>query len=115
MPGAHEPKVAGAAGLTFGASEEITGVLKRSAVLEGQAHQASDYVIEVDQFRRTAQTFQVKEDFGGVGIVIDADVQRPLIGNPDLWGDVRLARGEDGTLAQDGCSVSLGVVSVWRS
>lgn len=50
MPSAHEPKVAGAAGLKFGASEKIANLLKRSTVLQGETQQAGDYVVQTDQF-----------------------------------------------------------------
>ena len=40
-----------AAWLKFGACEEITDLLKRSAILQGETHQAGHYVVETDQFR----------------------------------------------------------------
>ncbi|MEK7764377.1 MAG: hypothetical protein AAB433_22620 [Nitrospirota bacterium] len=58
-----------AAWFKFGSSEEIADLLKRSAVLKGQAHQTGDDVIEADQFRGAVRTFESEEDFSRSGVV----------------------------------------------
>lgn len=70
------------------------------AVLEGDAHQARHHVIKPDQLRGTVQTFHAKENFGGVFIVMDADVKSPLPGDLDLLRDVLTASGESTTLVR---------------
>ena len=65
----------------FGVCEEIADLLKRSAVLQSQTHQAGNDVVETDQFRGTVGSFQTKEDFCGVFVVMHADVERALTSN----------------------------------
>lgn len=78
----------------LGACEEITDLPKRSVGLQGQTHQAGHHVVETDQFRGTVWPFQAKEDFGGMFIIMDAQVERALTGNSDLLCDVIPAVGE---------------------
>ena len=85
----------------LGACEEIADLLKRSTVLQGETHQASHHVVEPDQFRGTVRAFHAQEDFGGVCVVMDAEVERALIGNSDFLCDVVAAsrKGTTQTLA----------------
>jgi len=78
----------------FSPSEEIADLLKRSAVLQGYAHQAGDNVVETDQFRSAVGPFEAKKDFCGVFVVMDAEVERALAGDLDLLCDVIAAVGE---------------------
>ena len=78
----------------FGASEEITDLLKWSAVLQGEVHQAGDHVVEADQFRGTVRTFQSKKDFCWLCVVMAAEVERALAGDPNFLCDVVAAVGE---------------------
>ena len=78
----------------FGPSEEITDLLKWSTVLQSQAHQAGDYVVETDQFRRAVGPFEAKKYFCGVFVVMGAEVEGTLAGDSDFLCDVRAAVGE---------------------
>jgi hypothetical protein len=78
----------------FGAGEEITHFLKRSAALQRKTHQAGDDVIEADQFRGTVRAFDTKKDFCWLCIVMGANVERALAGDPDLLRDVIPAGGK---------------------
>ena len=68
----------------FSASEEIAHLIKRSAVLLGNTHQASNHVVETDQFRRAVRAFQAKKDFCRLFVVMDAEVERALTRNSDF-------------------------------
>lgn len=83
-----------AAWFKFGSSEEISDLLKRSAVLEGQTHQAGDDVVKADQFRGAVRTFEPEEDFGWVFVLMDAEVERPLSGNANFLCAVSTASGK---------------------
>ena len=72
----------------LGACEEIADLLKRSAVLQRQTHQAGDYVVQTDQFRGAVRTFQSEEDFGWLCIIMDAEVEGPVPGDPHFLCDV---------------------------
>lgn len=77
--------------LKLGACEEISQLLDRSAVLQGDTRQAGQHVIEPDQFRRAVSTLEPEEELCGVFVVVDTDVKRPLTGDLDLLGDVGAA------------------------
>jgi hypothetical protein len=81
----------------FGTGEELADLLKRSAVLQRDAHQAGHHVVQTDQFRGTVRTFHAQKDFCWVVVVMDGDVERALIGNPDLLRDVVAPVGEGKT------------------
>ena len=67
----------------FDACEEIADLLKRSAVLQGETHQAGNDIVETDQFRRTVRTFHAQEDFCWLFVIMDADVEGALAGDFD--------------------------------
>jgi hypothetical protein len=89
MPG-HRP-----AWSKLGACEEITDLLKRSAVLQGETHQAGDDVVEPDQLGGAVGTFQAQEDFSGMFVVMDAEIERPLAGDFDFLCNVVSTVGKD--------------------
>ena len=66
----------------FGACKEIADLLKRSTVLQGETHQAGDHVVQTDQFRGAVWTFHSKKDFCRLLVIMDADVERALAGDP---------------------------------
>ena len=78
----------------FGPSEEITDLLKRNTILQGDAHQAGDYVLKTDQFSGAVWTFDAQEDFCGVPVVMHAEVERALASDSDFLRDVVAAGGE---------------------
>ena len=80
-----------AARLEFGASEEIAELLKGSAVLEGDAQQAGDDVVQTDQLGGAVGAFQAEKDFSGVRIVMNADVESPLTRNAEFLRAVTTA------------------------
>jgi hypothetical protein len=89
-----------AAWLKFGSSEEIAHLLKPvCAVLQGDAHQAGNDVVQTDQFGGAVGAFHAQEDFGGVDIVRDADIKRALTSDSDFLGDVIPASGEGEAVA----------------
>jgi hypothetical protein len=71
----------------FGASEEIAELLKGSTVLQGDAHQTGHYVIETDDLRCAVGAFHSKEEFGWLGVVINAEVERALSRDTDFLGE----------------------------
>jgi hypothetical protein len=66
-------------------------------VLQGYAQQAGDKVVEPDQFRGAVRTFEPQEDFSGVFIVMDADIEDSLAGDSDFLCDVMTTSGERST------------------
>lgn len=78
----------------FSPSEEIADFLKRSAVLQGETAQAGDYVVEGDEFAGAVRPLDPKEEFRGLGRIMDADVERALAGDPDLLCGMVSAVGE---------------------
>ena len=72
----------------LGACEEIADLLKWSAVLQGNAHQAGNYVVETDQFGGAVRAFDAQEDFCRLRVVMDAQVERALASDSDLLRDV---------------------------
>jgi hypothetical protein len=84
----------GTTGFELGASEEIADLLQRCAVLQGDAHQASDNVVEPDQFGGTISAFQSRKDFRRSCVIVDADVERAEASNLDLLRDMFAAIGE---------------------
>ena len=80
----------------FGVCKEITDLLKGSAILQSQTHQAGDDVVETDQFRRTVGSFETKKDFCRVFVIMDAEVERALTSDPDFLCDV-IATSRKGT------------------
>lgn len=83
-----------ARGLKLGACEEIADFREWCSMLERDARQTGDYVVEPDQFRRAVSTFEPEEEFRGLVVVVDADVQGSLAGDLDLLGDVGAASGK---------------------
>lgn len=79
-----------------GAREEITDFFEGRTVLQGYAHQAGDDVVEGDSLRGTVRAFDSKEDLGWGRIVVYGDMERSLIRNPDLSGNV-VATGRERT------------------
>jgi hypothetical protein len=96
----------GATRFKFDACEEITHLLKWSAVLQRETHQAGDDVVETDELRRTVRAFDSKVDFCRLFVVVDAEVEGALAGDLDLLGDVVSAAGKNKSLAHVGVSVS---------
>jgi hypothetical protein len=92
-----------ATGCKLGTSEEIADLLKRSAVLQGETHQAGDDVVEADQFGGTVWTLHAEEDFRWVFIVMDAEVERALAGNFDFLCDVMVTVGKGTAGAHEAC------------
>jgi hypothetical protein len=43
--------------------------------------------IYYDPLRGAARPFDVAEQFGGLGIIMDRDIERPLAGNTDFLHD----------------------------
>jgi len=78
----------------LGACEEIAEFLKRSAVLQCNTHQTGNDIVETDQLGRAVGPFETKKDFSWVFVVMDAEVERALTGNPDFLGDVIASVGE---------------------
>ena len=72
----------GATWLKFGACKEIPDLLKWGAVLQGKAHQAGYHVVEADQFRGTVRTFHAKKDFCWLFVIMNAEVERAVAGDP---------------------------------
>jgi hypothetical protein len=62
--------------------------LSGSTVLQGNTHQAGHYVVETDQFRGIVRALHAKKDFGWLIVVVDADVECPLLGDLDLLRDL---------------------------
>lgn len=91
----------GAAWGKFGACEEITELLEGCAVLKGHAHQAGYYIVKRDGLESAVTSFHPKEDLGRGGIVVNGDVQRPLVCNADLLSDVVTTGGESKARAHD--------------
>ena len=100
-----------ATGRKLGTSEEIADLLKRSAVLQREAHQAGDDVVEADQFGGTVWTLQTKEDFGWMYIVMDAEVERALAGNSDLLCGM-VAAGGEGTAVGHAATTSRSIAKL---
>jgi hypothetical protein len=57
----------------FSPSGELAHLLKRSAVLQGETHQAGDDIVETDQFRGTVRAFQAKEYLSWMFVVMNGD------------------------------------------
>ena len=70
-----------AARFKFGSCEEITDLLERSAVLEGETHQAGDYVVQTDQFGGAVGSVHPKKDFRRMFVVVDAHIAVWIIAN----------------------------------
>jgi hypothetical protein len=83
--------------LKFGSSEAMAYLLQRSAVLQGETHQAGHHVVETDQFRRTVRTLQSKKDLGWVFVSMGADVEGALSGDLDFLSDVMMASRKGST------------------
>ena len=77
--------------------EEIADLLKRSAVLQGNAHQAGDYVVEANQFIGTVRTLHSEKGFYRSLVVMDAEVERALGSDFHFLRDVVAAGGESAT------------------
>jgi len=92
-----------ATGLEFGAGEEIADLLKRSAVLQREAHQAGDDVVEADQFGGTVWTLHAEEDFRWMFVVMDAEVERALASDSDFLCDVMATVGKGTAGAHEAC------------
>ena len=67
-----------AARLKFGFCEEIDELLKGSTMLQRDAYQTGNYVVEADQFGRAVHSFDAKKDFRWSFAVINGDVERAL-------------------------------------
>ncbi len=91
----------------LGACEEISELFKGCTVLQRYAHQAGDYVVKRDCFRSAVSSFHSKEDLGWGGIVLDGEIERPLVSNADLLGDVVAPRGKGNTLVHAWCPHSI--------
>ncbi|CUS34447.1 hypothetical protein COMA2_170010 [Candidatus Nitrospira nitrificans] len=63
-------------------------------VLQGHARQAGTHVVKTDELWGTVRTFHSKEDFGRGEIVVDGDIERPLVRYADLPSDVAMTRGK---------------------
>lgn len=80
----------------FGACEEITELFEGCPVLQGDAHQAGNYVVKRDDLRGAVGPFHPKKYLGRRRIVVDGDIER-VSDNADLLGDVVATRGEGKT------------------
>lgn len=80
--------------------EEI-GELFEACILQGDAHEAGNGVVERDDLRGAIMTFHQKEDHRGGRIIMYGDVERALISDADLLGDVVSTRGEGEARAHD--------------
>ena len=78
----------------LGACKDIADLLEQSAVLQGKTRHVGDYIVETDQFRGTVQTIHTKKNFCWLRIVMDAEVERALAGDPNFLCDVVSAVGE---------------------
>lgn len=65
-----------------------------SAVLEGYAQQAGNHGVEADQFRGAVRAFEPKEDFSGVCVVMDADIERSPSSEVGFLCDMMMTSGE---------------------
>ena len=101
----------GATGLELCASEELADLLQWSAILQGDAHQASDDIVQADQFRGTVRAFQSKKDFRRSGVIVDADVERALASDPDLLRDM-ISPGREGQPSAHAASTSRSMVKL---
>jgi len=68
------------------------------AILQSQTHYAGNHVVPPDQFRGAVQSFDAEEDFSGLRVVMDADVEHELAGDADFLGDVMTTAGESATM-----------------
>jgi hypothetical protein len=79
----------------FGFRKEIAELLERgSTILQRDAHQTGNNVVEPDQFGRAVGSFEAQKDFRGVFVVVDADVLRALSSDAEFLSNVRVASGE---------------------
>src|SRR5262249_38613115 len=85
--------------------EEITDLLEWSAVLQCQTHQASDYIVERDQFGRTVRAFQAEKDFSGLIVIVHPQIERASAGDVDFLGDVVATVGEGKPLGHAACTM----------
>lgn len=77
----------------LGAREEIPELFKGCPVLQRDAHQAGNDVVECDGLGGAVRAFDAKEDFGRGLIIVDRDIQGASA-NPDLLDDVVTTSGE---------------------
>ena len=74
-----------AAGLELSTSYEL------AEILQGDTHQAGDDVVQANQLKGAIEVFQAGRDFSGVGVVMDAEIESPIGGEPDFLCDVMRA------------------------
>ena len=89
----------------LGPCKEISDLFEGCAVLQGNAHQTGDDVVETDDLRSAVSPFHPKEEFGWGWIVVDGKIQRASA-NADLLGDVVATRREGKALAHTRCPPS---------
>ncbi len=77
-----------AAGLELGTSSEL------AEILQGDTHQAGDDVVQANQLKGAIGVFEAGRDFSGVGVVMDAEIESPIGGEPDFLCDVMRASRE---------------------
>lgn len=76
-------------------SEEIADLLQcGGAVLQGETAQAGNDVVEGDEFAGAVRPLDPEEEFSRLRIVMDADVERALSGDPNLLCGMVAAGGE---------------------
>ena len=85
--------------LKFDPREEIPELLRWRPILQGDAQQTGDDVVQPDQLGGAVGAFHTQKDFSGVRVVMDAEVEGPLTGNADLLGDMVPAVGEGQPMA----------------
>jgi len=67
------------------------------AVLQRETHQAGYHIVEPDQFRRAVWAFDAKENFFGVCVVMDAEIERALPSDLHFLRDVEATSREGPT------------------
>jgi hypothetical protein len=101
----------GAAWGKLGTCKEVADLLNRCAVLQGQTHEASNDVVEADQFRGTVRTFEAKKDFCRRLVIMDAEIKRALTSDPDFLCDMMAAVGEGMPGAHAASTIPLNGIS----
>ncbi|MEO7861357.1 MAG: hypothetical protein ABIU05_13105 [Nitrospirales bacterium] len=84
----------GATWSKLGACQEIADLLKRSTVLERNAHEAGYHVVEADEFSGAVESLHAEKDFGWLCVIVDTEVERALAGNADFLRDVGATVGK---------------------
>jgi hypothetical protein len=95
-------------GAKFGPRKKIGHLLEGSAVLQGNAQQTSNDIVERHNLGCDIRTFDSEKEFYGVRVVMDAEIQHAMTANADLLGEVIVPVGEGEPLAHESHSLLNG-------